>query len=79
MDIHRNVKGVTVTGLADAHKKDLNVQSKHGVRFFRYWYNQAEGTIFCLCEAPNKEAAQAVHREAHGIVADEIIEVAEGA
>jgi hypothetical protein len=30
-------------------------------------------------EAPSKEAAIAVHREAHGMVADEIFEVKEGA
>jgi hypothetical protein len=28
-----------------------------------------------LVEAPNKEAAERVHREAHGLVADELIEV----
>jgi hypothetical protein len=43
-----------------------------------YWLNEAEGTVFCLCQAPSKEAAEAVHGEAHGGVADEIIEVKEG-
>ena len=78
MDIHRNVEGITQEGLDEAHKKDLDVQSKHGVEFVSYWYSEAEGAIFCLCNAPSKEAAEAVHREAHGGVADEIIEVQQG-
>ncbi len=78
MDIHKNVKGVTSEKLADAHRRDLEVQDKYGVKYLKYWYNEDEGTVFCLCEAPNKEAAQAVHREAHGGVADEVIEVKEG-
>lgn len=79
MDIHKNMPGLTSEGLAEAHKKDLNVQSKHGVTYHKYWYNEKTGTIFCLCDAPSKEAAEAVHREAHGAIADEIIEVEEGA
>jgi hypothetical protein len=78
MDIHRNMTGLTPEGLAEAHKKDLEVQGKHGVNFVNYWYNKSDGTVFCLCEAPNKEAAAAVHKEAHGGVADEIIEVKAG-
>jgi hypothetical protein len=57
------------------HQKDLAVQGKHGVEYLHYWLNEADGTVFCLCQAPNKEAAEAVHREAHGGGADEIIEV----
>ncbi len=78
MDIHRYVEGLTPEAVAEAHRKDLKVQEKHGVKYLQYWYNEGEGTVFCLCEAPNKEAANAVHREAHGLVADEIIEVREG-
>jgi len=48
------------------------------VTYLKYWYDAGTGTVFCLCEAPSKEAAEAVHREAHGGVADEIIEVQEG-
>ena len=43
-----------------------------------HWYDEGSGKVFCLCEAPSKEAAEAVHREAHGEVADEITEVREG-
>ena len=53
-------------------------QEKHGVVYRQYWFNEAEGAVYCLVEAPNAEAAMAVHREAHGLVADEIVEVSEG-
>jgi len=78
MDIHKNVKGMSAEAVSRAHQKDLEVQDKHGVKYLKYWYNEDEGTVFCLCEAPSKEAARAVHREAHGGVADEVIEVKEG-
>ena len=78
MDTHKNVEGLTAEAVAEAHQQDLEVQAKHGVKYLHYWFNEAEGTVFCLCEAPNREAAEAVHREAHGLVADEIIEVKEG-
>lgn len=78
MDIHRHRAGLTPEALAEAHRRDLEVQQKHGVEYLSYWYNDAEGAVFCLCRAPTKEAAEAVHREAHGDVADEIIEVQEG-
>ena len=79
MDVHKNVEGLTAEAVADAHEKDLEVQEKHGVKYLKYWYDEDTGTVFCLCEAPSKEAAAAVHREAHGLVADEIYEVNEGA
>ena len=79
MDVHRNVDGLTAEAVAAAHEKDLEVQGQHGVNYLKYWYDTDTGTVFCLCEAPSKEAAERVHREAHGLVADEIIEVKEGA
>lgn len=79
MDIHRSVDGLTSDALAGAHARDLEVQNKHGVRYLSYWFNENDGTVFCLCEAPSKQAAEAVHREAHGILANEIIEVKQGA
>ena len=72
MDIHKGVEGLTADAVAGAHEKDLEVQEKHGVKYLKYWFNEDDGSIFCLCEAPNKEAAEAVHREAHGLLADEI-------
>jgi hypothetical protein len=79
MDVHKHVEGLTTEAVVGAHKKDLEVQQKHGVKYLKYWYDEGSGTVFCLCEAPNKEAAETVHREAHGLVADEIFEVKEGA
>ena len=67
----------TLEALAEAHAKDLAVQHKYGVRYFRYWYDAATGRVFCLSDAPDREAALAVHREAHGLMPDEIFEVQE--
>ena len=78
MDIHRDVEGLTAEAVAGAHQKDLEVQDKLGVKYIRYWFDEESGTVFCLAEAPSKEAAEAVHREAHGLMASEIIEVREG-
>jgi hypothetical protein len=77
MDIH-HVEGVTADAVAGAHQKDLEVQAAHGVDYKQYWVDEANGKIFCLVEAPDAEAANTVHREAHGLVADEIHEVVEG-
>jgi hypothetical protein len=57
----------------------LEVQEKHGVNYLKYWFDEGSGKVFCLVDAPNAEAAAAVHREAHGLLADEITEVQEGA
>jgi len=79
MDIHEHVEGLTAETVINAHALDLETQAKHGVKYLNYWYDVSQGKVFCLVEAPNKEAANAVHREAHGLVADQIIEVQEGA
>jgi hypothetical protein len=79
LDVHNHIEGLTADGAADAHRKDLEVQAKYGVKYLRYWVDEGTGKVFCLVEAPSKEAAAAVHREAHGLVADDIIEVKEGA
>ncbi|MFQ5896797.1 MAG: DUF4242 domain-containing protein [Candidatus Methylomirabilia bacterium] len=78
LDVHNKVEGLTGEAVAGAHQKDLQVQQKYAVNYLRYWYDEGTGKVFCLVEAPSKEAAAAVHREAHGLVADEIIEVKEG-
>jgi hypothetical protein len=78
MDVHHKVDGCTAANNAAAHKKDLEVQGKYGVSYIRYWYDEGTGKVFCLVQAPNKEAAIAVHREAHPeAMADEIFEVKE--
>ena len=78
LDVHHKIDGLTTAGIADAHRKDLECQHKHGVNYLKYWFDEGTGKVFCLVQAPSKEAAEAVHREAHGAIADEIIEVKEG-
>jgi class 3 adenylate cyclase len=77
MDIHRLQGTTTPDAVASAHLADQKVQGKHQVRYLSYWFNEQAGRVFCLVQAPNAAAACTVHREAHGLVADEIIEVEE--
>lgn len=78
IDVHNHIPGLTKDAVTGAHQKDLETQGKHDVKYLQYWYNEKSGQVFCLIEAPDKEAAISVHREAHGLVADHIIEVEEG-
>ena len=78
LDVHKNVKGVKLKDVAEAHAKDLKVQGKYGVNFQRYWLDEKQGTIFCLSDAPNKEAIAKAHKEAHGLLPSETFEVQEG-
>ena len=77
MDTHTLEGGVSAADVAAAHQADLATQGAHGVDYLRYWVDEEAGKIFCLVEAPDAEAAHAVHREAHGLVADEIYSVSE--
>jgi hypothetical protein len=79
LDIHNRVDGLTEEAVTGAHQRDLEVQEKYGVKYLKYWFEETTGKVFCLVEAPNREAAAAVHQEAHGLLADELIEVKEGA
>lgn len=78
MDTHNDVTDLTREAVEGAHKADLATQEKYGVSYKQYWYNEDEGAVYCLVEAPDAEAAAAVHREAHGLLADSIVEVHEG-
>lgn len=78
MDTHNHIPGLTKDAVAGAHAADVATQEKYGVQYLKYWYDEGSGKVFCLVNAPNKEAAIAVHREAHGLVADDIVEVKEG-
>jgi hypothetical protein len=71
--------GWTDEAVTAAPQKDLEIQHKYGVKYVGYWYDKDAGKILCLVEAPSKEAATAVHREAHGHIADEIFEVQQSA
>jgi Protein of unknown function (DUF4242) len=78
IDEHKHIPGLTAEAVAGAHQRDVETQEKYGVKYLKYWFDEGTGKVFCLVEAPSKEAAEAVHREAHGLVADEITEVKEG-
>lgn len=77
MDVHDLGQSVSATEVAEAHQADLATQEKYGVDYKRYWVDENAGKIFCLVEAPDADAAITVHREAHGLVANEIYEVSE--
>ena len=79
MDIHDHVDGLTADAVAGAHKRDLEVQEKYGVNYLQYWFDEGSGQVFCLVDAPDAKTAESVHREAHGLVADHITPVQEGA
>ncbi len=78
LDVHRGMKGATLKDVAEAHAKDLKVQGKYGVDFQRYWLDEEQGAIFCLSDAPNREAIREAHNEAHGLLPSETYEVKEG-
>jgi hypothetical protein len=77
MDVHNIEGGVSAADVAGAHQKDLETQGRYGVSYLRYWVDESAGKIFCLVEAESADDANTVHREAHGLVADEIYPVSE--
>ncbi|WP_088288051.1 DUF4242 domain-containing protein [Kineosporia sp. A_224] len=79
MDIHTIEGGVSGADVAGAHAADLATQDAHGVHYLKYWVDEEAGKIFCLVDAPSADAANEVHRKAHGLVADEIFPVSEHA
>jgi hypothetical protein len=78
MDVHSIDGGVSMDDVAKAHLADLQTQGKHDVRYLRYWVDENVGKVFCLVEAPSADAACTVHREAHGLVAQDVFQVQEG-
>jgi hypothetical protein len=77
MDVHYHAEDLTPEFREWAHALDMQATAKHGVTFVKYWFDEATGRVFCLWEAPTKDAALAVHRDSHGVLADEIWEVKE--
>jgi hypothetical protein len=75
---HLDPAGVSLEGVAEAHKKDLAVEGAHGVRFLEYWVDEAGGRIHCLVEAPDAQAVVETHREAHGLLSVAVHEVVAG-
>lgn len=78
MDVHKVGPGVRAEDVAEAHKKDLATQGRHGVSFLEYWVDEANGEIHCLAEAPDAQAMIETHREAHGLLPDGVEEVVAG-
>lgn len=78
MDVHNIAGGVAADDVAKAHQADLQTEGKYDVHYLRYWVDERQGKVFCLVEAPSAEAATTVHKEAHGLVADDVFEVQEG-
>ena len=77
-DVH-NLPGVKAEAVAKAHEADLAIQGQYGVDYVHYWVDEAQGKVFCLVDAPDAETATRVHREAHGLEAQEMHEVVQGA
>ena len=77
LDRHE-AEGASAEDIAAAHALDVEVQDQYGVRYVTYWFDDHDGTVFCLAEGPNREAVETVHREAHGLMADNVIEVGMG-
>jgi hypothetical protein len=79
MDVHQTMPdGAGLDDVAGAHAADLATQDKYGVKYLKYWVDEDARKIFCLVDAPDAETAHKVHKEAHGLVADEIYKVSEG-
>jgi hypothetical protein len=77
MVVHRNAQDMMADGGAAAREQVLQVQGKYGVAYSQYWYSVADGTLFCLCLAPSKDAIAATHYAAYGREANEIVAVEE--
>jgi len=75
MDIHRLKAAATPEEVANAHAADVAVQATHGVFYRGYWFNNNANTVVCIAEGPSREACEIVHREAHSLIPDQIIEV----
>ena len=78
LDEH-DIPGVKAADVAGAHAADMQVQAKYGVDYKHYWVDEEKGKVFCLVDAPDRETATRVHREAHGLEAHTLYEVSQGA
>ncbi len=75
MDVHPDLGDATPEDVAEAHKRDLAMQDRFGVRFLSYWVNGPDGKAFCLAESPDSDSLVACHKAAHGLMPHDIIEV----
>ena len=76
MDVHPGLGDATPEDVAEAHRRDLEIQHEYGVRFLSYWFSDPEGKAFCLVESPDVETLVRCHKVAHGLTPHEVIEVA---
>jgi len=74
MDLHL-VPGVTPEQVAEAHTHDVKIQDRFCCRAMTYWIDVDKGSVFCLIEAPDKDSVREMHKNAHGLIPHEIIEV----
>lgn len=74
MDVHI-VPGVKAADVAQAHRMDVLIQNEHQCKCMTYWIDEERETIFCLIEAPTKDAVSELHGRAHGLIPNKIIEV----
>ena len=74
MDRH-DMRGTKAEEVAEAHRRDVDIQDRHGVKYMAYWFDEDSGSAFCLVHAPDAATAERVHREAHGEIANAIIPV----
>ncbi|HNU88799.1 MAG TPA: DUF4242 domain-containing protein [Ferruginibacter sp.] len=74
MDVHI-VPGVKARAVAEAHHKDLLHQDEFECKCMTYWIDEERENVFCLIDAPSKEAVEELHGKAHGLIPNRIIEV----
>jgi hypothetical protein len=77
MDVH-DIPGVKAIDVVAAHEADVRVQGQYGVAYKHYWFDEEDGKVFRLVDAPDRETANGVHREAHGPEAHTLHEVTQG-
>jgi hypothetical protein len=79
LDVHSLGAGkVTLADVAEAHKKDLATQGKYDVSFIKYWVDERAGKVYCLAEASDGYMVHKTHKEAHGLVPDDLMQVTDG-
>jgi hypothetical protein len=75
LDVHRELRGLTVGSIADAHARDVALADQFGVRCLEVWFAEGNGTAVCLMDAPSAEAIRDLHRASHGLMATEVLAV----
>ncbi len=74
MDVHI-LPGVKAKDVAQAHYQDLIHQDEFACKCMTYWIDEERGNVFCLIEAPSREAVEEMHGKAHGLLPNKVIEV----